>query len=261
VVDSRKELAVFRLKSYPQKSYETPNGRRLLGFVRARLVADTPEERVRQDVLRTLVDVYGYPESALLAEEPVARGSADRTRADVLVELPRQVAAGHSVRQGGSICCRPVDQSLGAAEAPGKTESTMTKRGRRLLPFEATVLEIRAKVAEANTASSCRHSDDTDQYYVAKAGFSPMLRTENWYAEAMSAAEALASTLPTLGPGAAEAVAKGLRTQGRWRELLLPYAVKYRHTEAIHESLMLIAKRKNDPIGRRAVTILQEEGH
>lgn len=87
----------FEVHSYPLRFHETAQGRRLRGYVRTRLLADQPEERVRQSVLQTLVDVYGYPESTLRAEEPVARKTADRARADILVELPARAVQEHAV--------------------------------------------------------------------------------------------------------------------------------------------------------------------
>lgn len=75
---------------YDNRVYQTLEGRRLSGYVRAGFFPDHPEERVRQSVLRSLVDHYGYPRSSLLAEEPVARGTKNRGRADILVELPKR---------------------------------------------------------------------------------------------------------------------------------------------------------------------------
>ena len=89
-----------RLRSFDHRVYRTPDGRRLMGYARAQLVPDGPEEYVRQDVLRTLVEEYGYPRLALLAEEPVARGTKNRRRADVLVELPSKAHRQHRARVG-----------------------------------------------------------------------------------------------------------------------------------------------------------------
>lgn len=44
-----------------------------------------PEERVRQDFLRILIDDYGYRESELETEFPIPRGSRSRDRADIAV--------------------------------------------------------------------------------------------------------------------------------------------------------------------------------
>ncbi|MAT26102.1 MAG: hypothetical protein CMN31_10680 [Sandaracinus sp.] len=81
--------AMKRLKSYRHRTFQTPSGRRLLGYARGQLVLARPEELVRQDVIRSLVEEYGYPWDYVLSEEPIARGTADRRRADVIVRLPR----------------------------------------------------------------------------------------------------------------------------------------------------------------------------
>lgn len=89
-----------RLETYNHRVYKTPDGPRLMGYVRAQLLPNGPEEFVRQDVLRSLVEEYGYPRESLLSEEPVARGTKNRRRADVLVELPTRVHKQHSVKIG-----------------------------------------------------------------------------------------------------------------------------------------------------------------
>ena len=71
----------------------TASGPRILDPVRKQLVPDGPEELVRQSVLRSLVQDYGYPISALASEELVARGTNNRDRADVLVRLPARATA------------------------------------------------------------------------------------------------------------------------------------------------------------------------
>ena len=68
-----------------------------MDVARSQLVRNLPEEYVRQDVLRSLMLEYGYPRLALLSEEPVARGTSNRQRADVLVELPAEVRDVHEV--------------------------------------------------------------------------------------------------------------------------------------------------------------------
>lgn len=79
-----------RLKSFPHVWLQTENGSRLVGYVRGQPLVAGPEEIVRQNVLRTLVREYGYPRQVLRAEEPVARGTDNRDRADVIVKLPRR---------------------------------------------------------------------------------------------------------------------------------------------------------------------------
>src|SRR5512140_2957738 len=85
----------MRLNTYDHRVYKSPQGIRLMCYARGQLVPDGPEEHVRQNVLRSLVEVYGYPRRALLAEEPVARGTRNRRRADVLVELPTREVTEH----------------------------------------------------------------------------------------------------------------------------------------------------------------------
>ncbi len=80
-----------RFKLSRHRATETAKGPRLLDSARKQLVPDKPEEQVRQSVLRCLMTEYGYPPVALLSEEPVARGTADRRRADVLIRLPASV--------------------------------------------------------------------------------------------------------------------------------------------------------------------------
>lgn len=88
-----------RLKNYQHRTFETPGGLRLMGYARGQLLVPGPEEHVRQSVLRTLVEEYGYPREALLAEEPVARGTENRRRADVLVQLPGSTRAPVILRE------------------------------------------------------------------------------------------------------------------------------------------------------------------
>lgn len=64
---------------------------------RSQLVPNGPEEYVRQDVLRSLIEVYGYPRLSLLSEEQVARGTSNRQRADVLVELLAEARGVHEI--------------------------------------------------------------------------------------------------------------------------------------------------------------------
>lgn len=49
------------------------------------LVIATPEEVVRQDAIRTLIDDYGYPADCLGTEVKIARGRADLKRSDIVV--------------------------------------------------------------------------------------------------------------------------------------------------------------------------------
>jgi hypothetical protein len=80
---------VKRATHFPLSIQQTAAGARLLDPVRKQLVPDMPEERVRQEVLWTLVHDYGYPAASLASEELVARGTANRDRADILIRLPK----------------------------------------------------------------------------------------------------------------------------------------------------------------------------
>ena len=75
----------------------------------------------------------------------------------------------------------------------------------------------------------------------------------------MKQAEALGEELLRLGRVAAGAVAKGLRTQGRWREVLLPFAEQFVGESDVRDTLMLLAKRKIDPLAPMAAQILRGE--
>ena len=71
-------------------------------------------------------------------------------------------------------------------------------------------------------------------------------------AERTRRAEALARRLLEIGADAAEAVAKGLRTRGRWRQLLLPFARAHRYLVPIRAALVLVAKRSSDGLAEQA---------
>lgn len=96
------DLEVLRLRSCDHRIYQSADGPRFLDCARSQFVPAGPEERVRQDVLRTLLEDYGYPLTTLRSEEPVARGTANRGRADVVVELPRNIRPGKVVVDGAA---------------------------------------------------------------------------------------------------------------------------------------------------------------
>ena len=52
---------------------------------RRKYVAATPEEYVRQTVLRALVEQYGYPQSLIGVEVPIAVGAGVEKRCDAVV--------------------------------------------------------------------------------------------------------------------------------------------------------------------------------
>ena len=66
----------------------TTKGDQYLDPVRNQLVPATREELVRQSTIVCLINEYGYPLASLQSEEPVARGTDDRRRADIIVRLP-----------------------------------------------------------------------------------------------------------------------------------------------------------------------------
>lgn len=78
-----KRLRLLRIPRHP-----TTKGHQYLDPVRNQLVPATPEELVRQSVIVCLMEEYGYPLASLQSEEPVARGTDDRRRADIIVRLP-----------------------------------------------------------------------------------------------------------------------------------------------------------------------------
>jgi hypothetical protein len=92
---SKGDHTMNRLRSYEHTIVQTVDGPRLIDHARGRPVAAGPEEHVRQDVLLSLEREYGYPLASLLAEERIARGTGNRRRADVLVELPAASVIGH----------------------------------------------------------------------------------------------------------------------------------------------------------------------
>jgi hypothetical protein len=99
-----------------------------------------------------------------------------------------------------------------------------------------------------NIRSTASISDDTDQYYVEAAGYSPMERIMEENSRCFARAKAISQELVNIGPPAAEAVALGLRMQGRWREYLVPYARAHGKNTVISDAIHLVRKRKNDPL-------------
>lgn len=132
---------------------------------------------------------------------------------------------------------------------------------KRKFPHEDVVFEIKRLIANANDAASIRWDDDMDQYYVEKAGYSPMGRRLDTIADYEKKAKSLAATLTDLGEEAADAVAKGIRMRGRFRELLLPYAEHHRDLPVVRETLKLVARRKVDPLALVSARILAGEGY
>jgi hypothetical protein len=91
-------------------------------------------------------------------------------------------------------------------------------------------------------------SDDMDQFYVEAAGHSPMERLMEENSRGFRRAEAISRELVRIGPPAADAVALGLRLQGRWREYLVPYVRAHGANRIVSSAVRLVRKRKKDPL-------------
>ena len=125
------------------------------------------------------------------------------------------------------------------------------------MPYGDLVREIRECAAEVNLINNVRYSDDTDMYYVEKAGYSPIIKQVERASELMRRAKNLGEKLLEIGEPAAEAVAKGLRTTGWWRENLLHYAEQHRDLPVVRDTLKLLAKRQRDRLAANAREILE----
>ena len=113
-------------------------------------------------------------------------------------------------------------------------------------PHEELVQELRQILC--STRSTASISDDTDQFYVEAAGYSPMERIMEENSRGFRRAESISQELVDIGPPAAHAVALGLRMQGRWREYLVPYVRAHRRNKVISQAVDIVRKRKNDPL-------------
>jgi hypothetical protein len=113
-------------------------------------------------------------------------------------------------------------------------------------PHEELVQELRRILSNMRSTSSI--ADDMDQYYVGAAGYSPMERIMEENSRGLDRAEAISQELVNIGSHAADAVALGLRMQGRWREHLVPYARAHSRNRVISDAVQLVRKRKNDPL-------------
>jgi hypothetical protein len=113
-------------------------------------------------------------------------------------------------------------------------------------PHEELVQELRQILCNMRSTTSI--SDDMDQFYVEAAGHSPMERIMEENSRGFGRAKAISQELVNIGSPAANAVALGLRMQGRWREHLVPYARAHRRNRVISDAIQLVRKRKNDPL-------------
>lgn len=113
-------------------------------------------------------------------------------------------------------------------------------------PHEELVQELRWILC--STRSTASVSDDTDQFYVEAAGYSPMERIMDENSRGFRRAESISQQLVDIGPPAADAVALGMRMQGRWREYLVPYVRAHRRSKVISHAVDIVRQRKNDPL-------------
>ena len=141
-------------------------------------------------------------------------------------------------------------------EHPGNFGACMGKRAAYL--HEELVHRIRHLLVHMRSSSSV--SDDTDMWYVRQFGYSPMLQIGEGNAASIAEADRAAKRLVRLGAEAADAVALGLRMQGTWRTLLLPFARKHRGEEAVRLALELVAQRTRDPLAVQARRIVARAG-
>ncbi|MCR4316173.1 MAG: type I restriction enzyme HsdR N-terminal domain-containing protein [Planctomycetes bacterium] len=70
---------------------------------RGKLINATPEELVRQSVIKSLTDNYGFPLSWIEVEEPTSRGTKTKGRMDVLVNVPKSMIEGKGTITGSVI--------------------------------------------------------------------------------------------------------------------------------------------------------------
>lgn len=113
-------------------------------------------------------------------------------------------------------------------------------------PHEHLVQELRELLT--NMPSTHSISDDSDQYYVDAAGYSPMGRIMEENSQRFRRAKEISEQLVHIGPAAADAVALGLRMQGAWRRYLVPYARAHPNTQVIADAIQLVRERQRDPL-------------
>ena len=72
-------------RKYPKAAETLTRPNQTFSKVRQKLVAETPEERVRQGYLEVLLGEYGYTIDQIAEEEEVTHRGAGRARADFLI--------------------------------------------------------------------------------------------------------------------------------------------------------------------------------
>jgi hypothetical protein len=129
------------------------------------------------------------------------------------------------------------------------------KMPRKPYPYEELVQEIRELLTSQVFFGI---SDDADMYAVRMGDESPMNAQVSSNVSKQRQAENLGLELVEIGEPAAEAVALGLRMQGRWRQELLPFAKEHRGVPVIRAALELVAVRERDPLAWRAEQLLKQ---
>jgi len=127
-------------------------------------------------------------------------------------------------------------------------------RKRKPLPYDDVVQEIREAAVEWRAGPVV--SDDTDAWMEGTYGYSPNVEKAHRDASMDRRAKSRGGALADVGEEAAEAVAKGLRMQGRWRSHLLPFARRHESHPAIREALLLVCGRTKDPLRSEVLEIV-----
>ncbi|MDP3296838.1 MAG: type I restriction enzyme HsdR N-terminal domain-containing protein, partial [Thermodesulfovibrionia bacterium] len=58
---------------------------KIICYIRGVEIVETPEEKVRQEYARRLVEEYGYPKELIDVEVPIQLGRDESKRADIVV--------------------------------------------------------------------------------------------------------------------------------------------------------------------------------
>ena len=63
---------------------------KIICYIRGVEIVETPEEKVRQEYVRRLVEEYGYPKEFIDVEVPIKMGVSETKRADIVIYRSRQ---------------------------------------------------------------------------------------------------------------------------------------------------------------------------
>ena len=63
---------------------------KIICYIRGVEIIETPEEKVRQEYARRLVEEYGYPKELIDVEVPVQMGVGETKRADIVIYRSKQ---------------------------------------------------------------------------------------------------------------------------------------------------------------------------